>query len=186
MKKTNFNRNSYVTAALFVVFVILTGVYWTLDDVPGTEMVSNPDPAPGVTTTIKEKDTDAESTEVDASSALDHLRLELEVALSKKESELEGIVASSTHTQEQKDEAKQELDDMSSSKEHADALEATIRAKGYEGVLVRVNEEAVQVVVEIENEEAVPTTSEINELYILAKTEFANDPYVTIKFQPIN
>ena len=195
-KKTEFNRNSYVTASLFVVFALLTGVYLAL---PGEDdqTVLNPDPLSGIQTTVTETDGEAttdetttgETTEETSSvkeSSLESLRLAVEVAKSKKVAELEAVMGAADTDDATKDEAKTELETINSNSEHAEMLEATIKSKGYEDVLVRVNEDQVQLVVEIENAEAVPATEEINELYILAKTEFGNDPYVTIEFEPVN
>ena len=61
-----------------------------------------------------------------------------------------------------------------------------IKAKGYSDALVRVNEETVQVIVQVENKAAFPSVEEVNELYLMAKTEFTNNPDVSIEIQPLN
>ena len=114
------------------------------------------------------------------------LRVELEKQQSQKVSELKEVIASKDYDATAKSEAKDDLDKLNRDREHQSALETMIKSKGYNDVLVRVNEETVQVIVQVADESAFPGVEEVNELYMMAKTEFTNNPDVTIQFQPIN
>lgn len=194
------NKNSYVTAALFVVFVLLTVFYMGMEDpkdlttgagstqtLPNVQMeVSETDAQTGSElaseTTTKENVT----TVATESNSIQVLRVELEKQQSQKVSELKEVIASKDYDATAKSEAKDDLDKLNRDREHQSALETMIKSKGYNDVLVRVNEETVQVIVQVADESAFPGVEEVNELYMMAKTEFTNNPDVTIQFQPIN
>lgn len=194
------NKNSYVTAALFVVFVLLTVFYMGMEDpkdlttgagstqtLPQVQMeVSETDAQTGselASETTTEEEVTTVATE---SNSIQVLRVELEKQQSQKVSQLKEVIASKDYDATAKSEAKDDLDKLNKDREHQSTLETMIKAKGYNDVLVRVNEETVQVIVQIENESAKPSVEAVNEIYMMAKTEFTNDPYVTIQFTPIN
>lgn len=194
------NKNSYVTAALFVVFVLLTVFYMGMEDpkdlttgagstqtLPNVQMeVSETDAQTGsglASETTTEENVTTVATE---SNSIQVLRVELEKQQSQKVSELKEVIASKDYDATAKSEAKDDLDKLNRDREHQSALETMIKSKGYNDVLVRVNEETVQVIVQVADESAFPGVEEVNELYMMAKTEFTNNPDVTIQFQPIN
>lgn len=194
------NKNSYVTAALFVVFVLLTVFYMGMEDpkdlttgagstqtLPNVQMeVSETDAQTGselASETTTEENVTTVATE---SNSIQVLRVELEKQQSQKVSELKEVIASKDYDATAKSEAKDDLDKLNRDREHQSALETMIKSKGYNDVLVRVNEETVQVIVQVAGESAFPGVEEVNELYMMAKTEFTNNPDVTIQFQPIN
>ena len=194
------NKNSYVTAALFVVFVLLTVFYMGMEDpkdlttgagstqtLPNVQMeVSETDAQTGselASETTTEENVTTVATE---SNSIQVLRVELEKQQSQQVSELKEVIASKDYDATAKSEAKDDLDKLNRDREHQSALETMIKSKGYNDVLVRVNEETVQVIVQVADESAFPGVEEVNELYMMAKTEFTNNPDVTIQFQPIN
>lgn len=194
------NKNSYVTAALFVVFVLLTVFYMGMEDpkdlttgagstqtLPNVQMeVSETDAQTGselASETTTEENVTTVATE---SNSIQVLRVELEKQQSQKVSELKDVIASKDSDAETKSDAKDNLDKINKDKEHQSALETMIKAKGYSDALVRVNEETVQVIVQIANEAAFPSVEEVNELYLMAKTEFTSNPDVNIEFRPLN
>ena len=194
------NKNSYVTAALFVVFVLLTVFYMGMEDpkdlttgagstqtLPNVQMeVSETDAQTGselASETTTEENVTTVATE---SNSIQVLRVELEKQQSQKVSELKEVIASKDYDATAKSEAKDDLDKLNRDREHQSALETMIKSKGYNDVLVRVNEETVQVIVQVADESAFPGVEEVNELYMMVKTEFTNNPDVTIQFQPIN
>ena len=194
------NKNSYVTAALFFVFVLLTVFYMGMEDpkdlttgagstqtLPNVQMeVSETDAQTGselASETTTEENVTTVATE---SNSIQVLRVELEKQQSQKVSELKEVIASKDYDATAKSEAKDDLDKLNRDREHQSALETMIKSKGYNDVLVRVNEETVQVIVQVADESAFPGVEEVNELYMMAKTEFTNNPDVTIQFQPIN
>lgn len=195
------NKNSYVTAALFVVFVLLTVFYIGMEDPKDSTangLASNKT-LPNAQTVLTETDSQTGSelasetageTEVTTSGAesnsIQLLRTELEKQQSQKVSDLKDVIASKDYDAETKSEAKDSLDKLNKDKEHQSALETMIKAKGYSDVLVRVNEETVQVTIQLANEAAFPSLEEMNELYLMAKTEFTNNPNVNIKIDPIS
>ncbi|HAX72849.1 MAG TPA: hypothetical protein DCY20_04940 [Firmicutes bacterium] len=169
------NRNSYVTAALFVVFALLTVFYYALGDEMPDSKVSSENPAPGINL-----ETDA------VSNPLDTLRLELDTQRSAKVEELKSVIASADSDATTKSDAKDSIAKINKEYEHAQALESMIKSKGYDDVLVRVNEDAVQVIVQVADSDSFPSVEAINELYVMAKTEFTNDPYVTVEVRQLN
>ena len=65
-------------------------------------------------------------------------------------------------------------------------LESMIKAKGYSDVLVRVNEETVQVHLQLSESQSEPTLEQTNEIIMMVKTEFTTDPDVLVQLTPIN
>ena len=61
-----------------------------------------------------------------------------------------------------------------------------IKSKGYSDVLVRVNDDAVQVHLELSESQSKLSVEELNEIIMMAKTEFTNNPDVNIVYTPIN
>lgn len=194
------NKNSYVTAALFVVFVLLTVFYLGMEEPQtSTANVGSNSTLPNVQTEITQTDAQSGSElagqtggEGDVtmsgteSNSIQILRTELLKQQSQKVSELKEVIASKDYDAETKSEAKDNLDKINKDKEHQSALETMIKAKGYSDALVRVNEETVQVIVQVENKADFPSVEEVNELYLMAKTEFTNNPDVRIEIQPLN
>ena len=194
------NKNSYVTAALFVVFVLLTVFYFSIEDSEqSASQVGSTSMAPQANLTINPTDAQnadeltvsegEETTGDDTTSetmSIQALRTSLEKEKSQRVAELTAIIASKDYDAEEKSQAKDELEKINKDSQHQSTLETMIKAKGYSDVVVRVNEEVVQVSVQLEESQEYPSVEALNELYMMAKTEFANDPDVTIQFTPVN
>ena len=200
------NKNSYVTAALFVVFVLLTVFYVSIGD--GTEndaKVGSTSAVPQVNLEMKE--TDAQSAEEltakedgkevketkeakgtkeekkdEKTSSIQIQRSEVKKAESELVAQLKSIIASKDSDATEKSEAKDDLDKITKDTQHQTVLESLIKAKGYDDVLVRTNEETVQVFLEGTEE---PTLEQTNEIIMMAKTEFATNPDVHVQFKSI-
>ena len=200
------NKNSYVTAALFVVFVLLTVFYVSIGD--GTEN----DAKVGSTSAVPQanlemKETDAQSAEEltakedgkevketkeakgtkeekkdEKTSSIQIQRSEVKTAESELVAQLKSIIASKDSDATEKSEAKDDLDKITKDTQHQTVLESLIKAKGYDDVLVRTNEETVQVFLEGTEE---PTLEQTNEIIMMAKTEFATNPDVHVQFKSI-
>lgn len=200
------NKNSYVTAALFVVFVLLTVFYVSIGD--GTEN----DAKVGSTSAVPQanlemKETDAQSAEEltakedgkevketkeakgtkeekkdEKTSSIQIQRSEVKKAESELVAQLKSIIARKDSDATEKSEAKDDLDKITKDTQHQTVLESLIKAKGYDDVLVRTNEETVQVFLEGTEE---PTLEQTNEIIMMAKTEFATNPDVHVQFKSI-
>lgn len=200
------NKNSYATAALFVVFVLLTVFYVSIGD--GTEN----DAKVGSTSAVPQanlemKETDAQSAEEltakedgkevketkeakgtkeekkdEKTSSIQIQRSEVKKAESELVAQLKSIIASKDSDATEKSEAKDDLDKITKDTQHQTVLESLIKAKGYDDVLVRTNEETVQVFLEGTEE---PTLEQTNEIIMMAKTEFATNPDVHVQFKSI-
>ena len=200
------NKNAYVTAALFVVFVLLTVFYVSIGD--GTEN----DAKVGSTSAVPQanlemKETDAQSAEEltakedgkevketkeakgtkeekkdEKTSSIQIQRSEVKKAESELVAQLKSIIASKDSDATEKSEAKDDLDKITKDTQHQTVLESLIKAKGYDDVLVRTNEETVQVFLEGTEE---PTLEQTNEIIMMAKTEFATNPDVHVQFKSI-
>ena len=200
------NKNSYVTAALFVVFVLLTVFYVSIGD--GTEN----DAKVGSTSAVPQanlemQETDAQSAEEltakedgkevketkeakgtkeekkdEKTSSIQIQRSEVKKAESELVAQLKSIIASKDSDATEKSEAKDDLDKITKDTQHQTVLESLIKAKGYDDVLVRTNEETVQVFLEGTEE---PTLEQTNEIIMMAKTEFATNPDVHVQFKSI-
>lgn len=198
------NKNSYVTAALFVVFVLLTVFYYSLDDTANQTVAGT---AVGTTTTVpqanlefeemddpngselvsSEGSEDGETTETAGqSTSIQALRATLAKEKSQREADLTAIIASKDYDAEEKSEAKDNLEKINSDAQHQSALETMIKSKGYSDVLVRVNDDAVQVHLELSESQSKLSVEELNEIIMMAKTEFTNNPDVNIVYTPIN
>lgn len=198
------NKNSYVTAALFVVFVLLTVFYYSLDDTANQTVAGT---AVGTTTTVpqanlefeevddpngselvsSEGSEDEETTETAGqSTSIQALRATLAKEKSQREVDLTAIIASKDYDAEEKSEAKDNLEKINSDAQHQSALETMIKSKGYSDVLVRVNDDAVQVHLELSESQSKLSVEELNEIIMMAKTEFTNNPDVNIVYTPIN
>lgn len=195
------NKNSYVTAALFVVFVLLTVFYVSIGD--GTEKdakVGSTSVVPQANLEMKEteaqsaeeltaKEEGQESTETEedketkeTTSSIQIQRSEVKKAESELVAQLKSIIASKDSDATEKSEAKDDLDKITKDTQHQTVLESLIKAKGYDDVLVRTNEETVQVFLEGTEE---PTLEQTNEIIMMAKTEFAMNPDVQVQFKAI-
>ncbi len=199
------NKNSYVTAALFVVFVLLTVFYYSLDDtanqtVAGTAVGTTTTTVPQANLEFEEVDDpngselvssegseDEETTETAGqSTSIQALRATLAKEKSQREADLTAIIASKDYDAEEKSEAKDNLEKINSDAQHQSALETMIKSKGYSDVLVRVNDDAVQVHLELSESQSKLSVEELNEIIMMAKTEFTNNPDVNIVYTPIN
>ncbi|MDO4924854.1 MAG: SpoIIIAH-like family protein [Turicibacter sp.] len=200
------NKNSYVTAALFVVFVLLTVFYYSLDDSSSNQPAAGT--AVGSTTTVPQANLEFEETdepngselassegseEGDAttetsgqSTSIQALRATLAKEKSQREADLTAIIASKDYDAEEKSEAKDSLEKINSDGQHQSALETMIKSKGYSDVLVRVNDDAVQVHLELSESQSNLSVEELNEIIMMAKTEFTNNPDVKIVYTPVN
>ena len=200
------NKNSYVTAALFVVFVLLTVFYVSIGD--GTENDAKVGSTSAVTqANLEMKETDAQSAEEltakedgkevketkeakgtkeekkdEKTSSIQIQRSEVKKAESELVAQLKSIIASKDSDATEKSEAKDDLDKITKDTQHQTVLESLIKAKGYDDVLVRTNEETVQVFLEGTEE---PTLEQTNEIIMMAKTEFATNPDVHVQFKSI-
>jgi len=209
-------RNTYVTAALFVVFALLTVAYWNMDapreeEVPMTTSlnpVNEMDVVAAGDVADNEEDVDAEEgnasdEQVDAEagetenndesdrevmSSLDTLRAEIEEGRTQQVASLTEIIASSDFDAETKSAARDSLNEIESLANNGRALESVIRNMGFDDVLVRANAEFVQVTVQVSSMDAVPTREELAELYILAGIQFGShrNGNISIDFQPLN
>lgn len=195
------NKNSYVTAALFVVFVLLTVFYVSLGDGNDSEKVGSTSVPPQANMEITEtdaqngselaasQDSDEDETAAEASSESNSIqvqRTEAAKAQSQLVADLKAIIASKDYDAEAKSEAKDNLEKINKDEQHKSMLESMIKAKGYSDVLVRVNEESVVVNLQLAESQTEPTLEQINEIVMMAKTEFTNDPYVDVRLNPIN
>ncbi|MDE5977529.1 MAG: SpoIIIAH-like family protein [Turicibacter sp.] len=193
------NKNSYVTAALFVVFVLLSVFYCTIGDTEekaasvGTSAML-PDVKVEITSTDEQAVSELVSTEETAElegssstvSALQVQRAEAKKAETQLVSELTAIIASKDYDAEAKSEAKDNLEQINKDAQHQSMLESMIKAKGYSDVLVRVNEGTVQVFLELSDSQEEPTLEQQNEIIMMAKTEFTTNPDVQVSFTAIN
>lgn len=109
-------------------------------------------------------------------------RSEVKKAESELVAQLKSIIASKDSDATEKSEAKDDLDKITKDTQHQTVLESLIKAKGYDDVLVRTNEETVQVFLEGTEE---PTLEQTNEIIMMAKTEFATNPDVHVQFKSI-
>ncbi len=200
------NKNSYVTAALFVVFVLLTVFYYSLDNTASNQPAAGE--VVGSTTTVPQANLEFEETDApngselassegaeagDAtaetsgqSTSIQALRATLAKEKSQREADLTAIIASKDYDAEEKSEAKDNLEKINSDSQHQSALETMIKSKGYSDVLVRVNDDAVQVHLELSESQSNLSVEELNEIIMMAKTEFTNNPDVKIVYTPVN
>lgn len=192
------NKNSYVTAALFVVFVLLTVFYFSLGDseqsasqvgstsvVPQANLTINPTDAQSADELTATQVSEGEET-TNETMSMQALRTSLAKEKDQRVAELTAIIASKDYDAEEKSQAKDELEKINKDSQHQSTLETMIKAKGYSDVVVRVNEDVVQVSVQLEESQEHPSVEALNELYMMAKTEFANNPDVQIQFTPVN
>lgn len=198
------NKNSYVTAALFVVFVLLTVFYVSIGDggdsttskvgststLPQANLEINPTDAQSGSELVSNQESENNETETTGTSsdvsAIQIQRTEAEKAKSQLEADLTAIIASKDADAEEKSEAKDSLEKINKDSQHESMLESMIKAKGYSDVLVRVNEDTVQVHLQLSESQSEPTLEQTNEIIMMAKTEFTNDPDVIVQWTPIN
>ena len=113
-------------------------------------------------------------------------RTEAAKAKSQLQADLTAIIASKDADAEEKSEAKDNLEKINKDAQHESILESMIKAKGYSDVLVRVNEETVQVHLQLSESQSEPTLEQTNEIIMMVKTEFTTDPDVLVQLTPIN
>lgn len=209
-------RNTYVTAALFVVFALLTVAYWNMDapreeEVPMTTSLSPINEIDVVAAgdvseneegvDVEEGQASGEQVDSDTSeegnnnasdhevmSSLDALRAEIEEGRTQQVASLTEIIASSDFDAETKSAARDSLNELENLANDGRMLESVIRNMGFDDVLVRANAEFVQVTVQVSSMDAVPTREELAELYILAGIQFGShrNGNISIDFQPLN
>ncbi|MBP3904660.1 SpoIIIAH-like family protein [Turicibacter sp.] len=198
------NKNSYVTAALFVVFVLLTVFYISIGDsndsttnkvgststLPKANLEINPTDAQSGSELVSNQESGDDETETAGTSsevsAIQVQRTEAAKAKSQLQADLTAIIASKDADAEEKSEAKDNLEKINKDAQHESILESMIKAKGYSDVLVRVNEETVQVHLQLSESQSEPTLEQTNEIIMMVKTEFTTDPDVLVQLTPIN
>ena len=198
------NKNSYVTAALFVVFVLLTVFYISIGDsndsttnkvgststLPQANLEINPTAAQSGSELVSNQESGDDETETAGTSsevsAIQVQRTEAAKAKSQLQADLTAIIASKDADAEEKSEAKDNLEKINKDAQHESILESMIKAKGYSDVLVRVNEETVQVHLQLSESQSEPTLEQTNEIIMMVKTEFTTDPDVLVQLTPIN
>ena len=198
------NKNSYVTAALFVVFVLLTVFYISIGDsndsttnkvgststLPQANLEINPTDAQSGSELVSNQESGDDETETAGTSsevsAIQVQRTEAAKAKSQLQADLTAIIASKDADAEEKSEAKDNLEKSNKDAQHESILESMIKAKGYSDVLVRVNEETVQVHLQLSESQSEPTLEQTNEIIMMVKTEFTTDPDVLVQLTPIN
>ena len=198
------NKNSYVTAALFVVFVLLTVFYISIGDsndsttnkvgststLPQANLEINPTDAQSGSELVSNQESGDDETETAGTSsevsAIQVQRTEAAKAKSQLQADLTAIIASKDADAEEKSEAKDNLEKINKDAQHESILESMIKAKGYSDVLVRVNEETVQVHLQLSESQSEPTLEQTNEIIMMGKTEFTTDPDVLVQLTPIN
>ena len=198
------NKNSYVTAALFVVFVLLTVFYISIGDsndsttnkvgststLPQANLEINPTDAQSGSELVSNQESGDDETETAGTSsevsAIQVQRTEAAKAKSQLQADLTAIIASKDADAEEKSEAKNNLEKINKDAQHESSLESMIKAKGYSDVLVRVNEETVQVHLQLSESQSEPTLEQTNEIIMMVKTEFTTDPDVLVQLTPIN
>ena len=198
------NKNSYVTAALFVVFVLLTVFYISIGDsndsttnkvgststLPQANLEINPTDAQSGSELVSNQKSGDDETETAGTSsevsAIQVQRTEAAKAKSQLQADLTAIIASKDADAEEKSEAKDNLEKINKDAQHESILESMIKAKGYSDVLVRVNEETVQVHLQLSESQSEPTLEQTNEIIMMVKTEFTTDPDVLVQLTPIN
>ena len=198
------NKNSYVTAALFVVFVLLTVFYISIGDsndsttnivgststLPQANLEINPTDAQSGSELVSNQESGDDETETAGTSsevsAIQVQRTEAAKAKSQLQADLTAIIASKDADAEEKSEAKDNLEKINKDAQHESILESMIKAKGYSDVLVRVNEETVQVHLQLSESQSEPTLEQTNEIIMMVKTEFTTDPDVLVQLTPIN
>ena len=197
-------RNTYVTAALFVVFGLLTVAYWQMDRTPAEEPIPMTStlseleiPTAGeiaeedaedlddsedadVLADIEEQDDVAEADdEADESSrevisTIDALRAEMEQGHAAQVSSLTEIIASADFDADTKSAARDALNELQGLVTSSRMLETVIGHIGFDDVLVHANADFVRVAIQVSSLEDVPTREELAELYVLAGIEFGN------------
>ena len=198
------NKNSYVTAALFVVFVLLTVFYISIGDsndsttnkvgststLPQANLEINPTDAQSGSELVSNQESGDDETETAGTSsevsAIQVQRTEAAKAKSQLQADLTAIIASKDADAEEKSEAKDNLEKINKDAQHESILESMIKAKGYSDFLVRVNEETVQVHLQLSESQSEPTLEQTNEIIMMVKTEFTTDPDVLVQLTPIN
>ena len=198
------NKNSYVTAALFVVFVLLTVFYISIGDsndsttnkvgststLPQANLEINPTDAQSGSELVSNQESGDDETETAGTSsevsAIQVQRTEAAKAKSQLQADLTAIIASKDADAEEKSEAKDNLEKINKDAQHESILESMIKAKVYSYVLVRVNEETVQVHLQLSESQSEPTLEQTNEIIMMVKTEFTTDPDVLVQLTPIN
>ncbi|GGF08310.1 stage III sporulation protein AH [Halobacillus andaensis] len=108
------------------------------------------------------------------------IRLEKQNERDQKSEQLSEIVASSDYSAEEKNDAMEEMETLQETSSKESILENTIRASiPYEDVLVRAEDEVIQVTVQAEE----LTKSETREIMQMVSDEFGQ-MRVEVKFQP--
>ncbi|RAK22334.1 stage III sporulation protein AH [Anoxybacillus vitaminiphilus] len=108
------------------------------------------------------------------------LRMQIEDERNKLREELNAIVASTEATAEQKSEAFDKIQKLADISEKEAVLETLIKSKGYEEVLVRVDNEEVRVTVKAKEH----SKQAANEIIQLVEKEIGEAQDVAVEFQP--
>lgn len=119
-------------------------------------------------------------TNVGGDEMFDNIRMKLQDKRSMEKSRLNDVVASSTTSANEKDEALQEIDVLEDLSAKEGILEQTIVGDaGYEDVLVRSDDDKIHVHVKVEE----LSKTEANNIIQMVRDEFG-EVTVDIKFQP--
>lgn len=197
-------RNTYVTAALFAVFAVLTVAYWMMDTpteeplLPITATLTDLDIQVSAEMTDNgeaeetgqevEEDLESTSQDQEVMSPLELLRAELEYGRADQVSALMEIIASADFDAQTKSNARDNLTEIETLASSSRTLETVLRHTGFDDVLVRASADSVQISIQVNSLADVPTRKELVELYVLAGMEFGNHRHgnISIDFQPLN
>ncbi|HZG60464.1 MAG TPA: SpoIIIAH-like family protein [Anoxybacillus sp.] len=108
------------------------------------------------------------------------LRLQIEDERNKLREDLNAIVASAEATAEEKSKALDKIQKLADISEKEAVLETLIKSKGYEEVLVRVEDEEVRVTVKAKE----LSKQAANEIIQLVEKEISEAQNVAVEFQP--
>ena len=240
------NKNSYVTASLFAVFVLLTVLYFNLgiNNEPEPSLAGimpvgdilngqdNQDTDSSDVDTDDVQDDDADTSDTDdadtdndndadnggnggtdadnggnggtdadngagqegggelgasaTASSIQALRSQLESLRTQTVSRLEGVIASADYDAQAKSQAHDELRVMEQTTQRRQSLEAVIRSRGFNYVLVRSDGDNLIITIEIESMDVKPPREQMAEIYVLAMMEFSDKNNINIVLEPLN
>ncbi|MFY4776262.1 SpoIIIAH-like family protein [Metabacillus sp. RGM 3146] len=140
--------------------------------------------------TAKEKDKNSSSTEtakdgstvstVQDDDLFTSIRMEMEDARNERKEELSSIVASNNATTEEKNNAYDQMKEMSDTANKEALLETLIKSKNYDDALVRIENGKVNITVKAKKQSA----QAANDILMLVKNEIDNMDNVAVTFEP--
>jgi len=134
----------------------------------------------GAKVKTEEADDETLTSSISSDDVFTALRMEIEDQRNRLREELNAIVASTSATAEQKSEALDKIQKLSTLAEKEAMLETLIKSKGYEDVLVRADEEQVRVIIKAKDR----STKAANEIMQLVYSEIREVRDVAVEFQP--